>query len=559
MRLSSPKINRNRYTDRDSFQVPTSDSYTSRVAKVQGYETRMYYQTLDCFNHQGKAFNTTLTYNDSALTQYYGYNVPNHDDLRWLTHDSTFLDRLRSKYGVGEVKYFIGTELGEGKGSRGYHNNPHYHCIWFCYPKPGQEKLFSRLNGETFSRLIKLYWQGVEYKVNGSYYSKDELDKMNLPNYNKILSMPHLKQYKRCDYGIVSSGRYGYEITDRFGMNTYVCKYAAKDIVAIDRENSIFHAAYDYWFSYLTEQKKLLEYATIFSDGDTVEAITSKYGDGLNDIPGLADRMARKDREFYRVHYSTRVKCSEGLGITAMDAITDKMNPTIPYTTKDGFEARNVPQYIFRKVYRYQDKETRSYLKNDLGRDLEICQIKKNEVRLLNKVVEYYKFFKAADINKYLSRLNGHISVFDEEYTKFFVDELDAHINNVYDNNVEWYDNLFKKYAVFKTYYDGLCFNPDYGYTLCPMDDWMFNLSLQERPSIKETECISYSALPIFDKDIWLFNILDDIIEVRNKILDIQNKEKKAEQDRLRKSLLDQGEFANWDYMFEECAATFAA
>lgn len=107
-------------------------SYQSRSIKIEGYETRLYWQYRYCDEHSGQTFFYTLTYNDNAIPTYMGQNCFDYEDLRDLLTGG-FRKYLLRHYGT-TFKYFIGAELGDGKGERGMHNNPHYHVLFFLEP-----------------------------------------------------------------------------------------------------------------------------------------------------------------------------------------------------------------------------------------------------------------------------------------------------------------------------------------------------------------------------------------------------------------------------------------
>ena len=64
-------------------------------------------------------------------------------------------------------KYFIGAELGDGKGERGMHNNPHYHVLFFVEPDPKGQFPYVKITPDDFRHLIKMYWQGFDETRDG--------------------------------------------------------------------------------------------------------------------------------------------------------------------------------------------------------------------------------------------------------------------------------------------------------------------------------------------------------------------------------------------------------
>lgn len=390
MVVSNPKKNFNPFNDRRYIDVPESDSYTSRMAKIQGYETRLFFHFKYCKSEDGKVFNTTLTYNDKALHDFYGFKVPDAKDLRWLMHDSNFRKVLKKGYGIDHFDYFIGTELGEGKGVRGYHNNPHYHVIWFVFPsKDETEKIkFKNLTGDKFLRLVKRYWQGEYYFFKGNRYSYNEMmDKYEDSfEYQQSLSHPRLLLYQDCRYGMVSTGRYGCEVTSNSGMHTYCAKYACKNAAIVKRENDIRRVVY---------KISLEECENLYPSWD----MESKQSEAA-----FQSEMAVRS---FRTRYSTKVRCSQHLGEYGIKFIKNKMDPRVPYETSKGIQWRSLPQYLFRKVYRDRDKVTKTLVKNELGYKLQRYQLWHNVHRLQNKVVDAYKYCRALDPEYVLTFLPG--------------------------------------------------------------------------------------------------------------------------------------------------------
>ena len=104
--------------NRSNYFVPTKDkvkvtfsspyTYQSRQIKIEGYETRLYYQYLWCEDHSGQTFFYTLTYNDKALPRHYGIVCFDYEDLRDLLTGG-FRKQLLRKYGT-TFKYFISAD-----------------------------------------------------------------------------------------------------------------------------------------------------------------------------------------------------------------------------------------------------------------------------------------------------------------------------------------------------------------------------------------------------------------------------------------------------------------
>ena len=152
---------------RNSFS--SSESYLARKSKIEGYESRLYWQYRYCQDVGGQTFFYTLTYSDKNLPEMYGQPCFDYEDLRDL-FTGGFRKMLLRKYGT-TFKYFVGAELGDGKGSRGFGNNPHYHVLFFLEPAP-----------YSFTRRVKHIVQ------DGFYQRSSRLHRKGDPRYKTIYS-----------------------------------------------------------------------------------------------------------------------------------------------------------------------------------------------------------------------------------------------------------------------------------------------------------------------------------------------------------------------------------
>ena len=93
--------NRTKYFSPDisktHVQFSSANSYQSRQIKIEGYETRLYWQFKYCEDHDGQVFFYTLTYCDNAMPKHYGINCFDYEDLRFL-FTGGFNKQLLRKY-----------------------------------------------------------------------------------------------------------------------------------------------------------------------------------------------------------------------------------------------------------------------------------------------------------------------------------------------------------------------------------------------------------------------------------------------------------------------------
>ena len=229
---------------RGFVEFTSPDAYNSRKTKIEGYETRLYWQFRYCQDHSGQTFFYTLTYNDNAMPRYFigkkrivnvvssgkgcvykfktgaelvipdrlpvsmevevsdsSFPCFDYVDLRDLLTGG-FRKQLLRKYGT-TFKYFIGAELGDGKGSRGLANNPHYHALFFLEPANNPRYPYRKITPEEFRHLVRMYWQGF--------------DEEEEP-----------RDYRTAKYGIAREGDYCGLVKD-FRACMYCAKYVCKD------------------------------------------------------------------------------------------------------------------------------------------------------------------------------------------------------------------------------------------------------------------------------------------------------------------------------------------
>ena len=204
-------------------------TYQSRQCKIEGYETRLYWQFRYCDEHDGQTFFFTLTYNDAHMPKFYGENCFDYEDLRDLLTGG-FRKQLLRKYGTA-FKYFVGAELGDGKGERGLANNPHYHVLFFLEDAHNHRYPYKKISPKDFRHLVRLYWQGFDEDTDGYH------------------------DYRTARYGIAREGENEGLVTD-FRACMYCAKYVTKDVRLVKREPEVFHCLWeDLYAQYLDSEE----------------------------------------------------------------------------------------------------------------------------------------------------------------------------------------------------------------------------------------------------------------------------------------------------------------
>ena len=277
----SPEVSKSH----NSFSSP--NSYQSKSIKIEGYESRLYWEFRYCDEHSGQTFFYTFTYNDKSIPVFDGQNVFNYDDLRYLLNGGLKKILLR-KYGTN-FKYFVGAELGEGEGSRGYHNNPHYHILFFLRPADDSRYPYKPISAYEFRHLCRMYWQGF-----------DEAE-------GKV-------DYRTAKFGIAREGQNLGKVID-FRAISYVAKYVCKDAYLKSMEKGL-------------EGEDLKEFRNKYSNKCRVSQGVGDYAlqfikDELNPTIQVPSKKGWKNRPismyYYRKLYTKVVKDAKGQPIRILN------------------------------------------------------------------------------------------------------------------------------------------------------------------------------------------------------------------------------------------------
>lgn len=375
--------NRTNYFDpsstRTNIVVSSPFSYNSRQQKIEGYETRLYYQFLYCRDHGGQTFFYTLTYNDKSIPKVYGMNCFDYEDLRDLLTGG-FRKVLLRKYGT-RFKYFIGAELGDGKGSRGFHNNPHYHILLFLEDAQNPKYPYKKISPLELRHLIRLYWQGFDESIDG------------------------WRPYSQAKYGIAHEGDDLGLVSD-FRACMYVAKYVCKDTKFKQQESRIrsliwkhlddkFKSSNSFWQEFFDTQLRPIFGSTSdespqdfilkhFPQSSVLPEISyyKPYCEMFLNSYHLWEILLKFKVQYYepyitaqilefRNRYCNKARISQGTGLYALDFIKDSNDPRIPVPSKTGFKYRPLCLYYYRKLFCDVVKDPNTgnnmYLLNDSG------------------------------------------------------------------------------------------------------------------------------------------------------------------------------------------------
>ena len=533
--------------DKTHVTFSSPDSYQSRKIKIEGYESRLYWQYRYCEDNDGQTYFYTLTYNDKAMPHYYGEPCFDYEDLRDLLTGG-FRKQLLRKFGT-RFKYFIGAELGDGKGERGMHNNPHYHILFFLENAHDERFPYRKILPEQFRHLVRKYWQGFDEDTDGKH------------------------DYREAKYGIAREGE-DLGLVHDFRACMYCAKYVCKDVKLKRNERKIkakytfeyerdLTASDDFYHRFWNEVVNPM-YNTLnakntawqFTPEEVVYRIMPDY-DRTFGLPWLEDDEPliwqdvvekyleiypndwNKFAEFkksvidsglkaalneYRNRYCNKCRISQGVGDYALESM-DIENPCVQIPSKDGFKNRPICMYYYRKLFTnvvYDEKHTPLRILNALGIEYKMArieqqlekkeQIASNNLDIVMQSRELYNKMKESDVNTDVTL------TFDE-----FLDLMDYLLK---ENNKQ---EILRRYAEFKLIYEdrfyklvidkesgevshpAICPISDYRYYLTP-SIFMVSRSDLRLPSFVEyhsEDYLGYFEHPYFLRYQRVFRVLD--------------------------------------------------
>jgi len=556
----------------NTFASPTS--YQFYQSKIEGYENRLYWEFRYCNDHRGATYFYTLTYNDKHVPKYCGQNCFDYNDLRYMTI-GPFAKQLLRKYGT-VFKYFIGAELGDGKGERGMHNNPHYHVLFFLRSANNSRYPYREITPIEFRHLVREYWQGFDEDTDGP------------------------QDYREAKFGIAKEGENLGLVTD-FRACMYCAKYVTKDVnlkkyeekIKFQLENKYKEKAildlsikrdflYDIIYEkfniptnctcipeerkWMYNEREMFEilcpkrynmYKSTFEtlvDGFPIELVDEiidechLYADYNDYVNLVVQRRVDEALNEYRNRYCNKCRISHGVGDYALQFIEDKLDPKITVPGKNGWKQRPIGMYYYRKLF------------TDLVHDKN-----GNGLRVLNELGQKYKINKLdSQINNLKEIVRANAEILTEElYEEMWSSNVNTEVNFHYSRYKQLLDSLekdkinieevYEKYAEFKLVYE----NRFYKLTLdgdsvlhCPIDvhsDYARFIvpSYYESPyapgrvsDFLENDCEAYMAYwshPYFLRYVSIFAVYDLLADYLFVQTDDKNQEQASEIKRIKR------------------------
>ncbi|QCS36423.1 hypothetical protein [Capybara microvirus Cap3_SP_363] len=454
---------------------PSTERYKS--LRVQGYNQRLYYEYTYCKSKNYPVFSYTLTYNNKSLPMFYGNAVHDYNDIRYFFRESGFDKHLLRHYG-SVVKYFVASELGEGgishqdslshnnkRAQRGKDNNPHYHVIFFVYNANDTRYPYIRINGKQFKTIVQRYWQGDAWRT---------------------------KKPQEYKFGIAMNAKYNLgEITNGSAIR-YNSKYVVKDVLQSRKDDSCLRSCEEYWNSvdgeyFITHHKLFWDdyfdrYVNDFaSDVEYINGISDVFGGfhyEVADFSGMSenelydayvyiygdrvnfDNLLTEHRDYiidleinrYKNRHRTKVKISNGIGLSALDKMVDGKIPMPVDSKKIKMQYADI--YYYRKMYYDVEKDIN-------GNSRYVINYKGIEFRKKNLLNELDKL--QLKVRNCISLVSNSLELqdrFKEHYLKcsrdFYFENFDKNVvllnfsDYLYINNI---DNFIEKYAYYSKIY----------------------------------------------------------------------------------------------------------
>lgn len=392
---------------------PDPDSFEFESGKRMGFFQRLWFEYAFVRKVNGSCFYYTLTYNDNHIPKYLGKNCFSYKDIRYITNGS-LSKILKRKYGSC-LKYFCACETGEGKGTRGLGNNPHYHFIFFVEPflDPDGNPIiegYKKITPQHFKDLLYTLWQG---------YPSNVFIPWQLAKFGHVQEGKYNGEVLSCE-AFKYCGKYVVKDTEQRNYEDWLKDYWFKEIKSRDIDNEILLQYYK-WLRVtdlsMTDKYKFYKYMKL--DEFSRWRKTTGYVDRtletyLFDYCGAEGQyiifavtswfhdiycpqyVSEKVSE-YRNNYSGKCRMSKSLGIYGLNFVMmADGQPRVVLNTSKGYEVQYPCLYYIRKLF-YDVKicpvtGNPLYFLNQKGIDMKLHSLRSNINTLKNTVNECLSF-----------------------------------------------------------------------------------------------------------------------------------------------------------------------
>lgn len=516
------RSNRTSLYTRCANNVPSTFDFSYQKNRRLAYQQRLYFEYLYTQKVGGISFFYTLTYNNKSIPVYvYGNkSVPcfSYDDIRKVTVGS-LEKQLKRKYGA-KLRYFCSCERGEGKGTRGYGNNPHYHFIFFVQPFNDS---YCPPTPQEFRDMVKRLWLGTAAPIDYTEAKKGIAKEGD--NLGVVVNASALKYVSKYVTKDASDSRLEYDIFDywqKYALNRKITsdvietykKYCDDESVPVELDKDFGYDKYLKWRDMTTDkfEHTYMRWFNRYCDDLNVKINIANISPWFYDwyVPQFALYKLRE----YRNQYSGKVRCSKSLGEYGLNFVHEESTDpylNIPYP--DGYDVQPLCLFYYRKLYY----------------DTYKCDVTGNVLYRLNKkgvALHQYQFPKLID--KSIVRTTENIGIVMQNKTldlfqKLYKDSQNFVINSQVLHNY----SIYKKVYEFRTFniYDGLTGpNDTFDLDLASKDytrflendsylfDWQFSSIFWKRQHSPEYR--DYSTHPCVKPFLSVFKFLDELNDV---------------------------------------------
>lgn len=362
--------------DRTGFYVPCGRCGECIQQKINQYTVRTYYEYLDCKDHHGVSFFSTLTYDEKHVPTYMGLRTFSYDDRANFIRNlklylkragypifSIYVDYNGVKIKKSNFTYIWVCEYGET------YERPHYHIVFHCFfPIPA--KLFNSIVNRCWSK--------------GFTQTSNPYDPKWFENYENTI------------------------VKDSLGAIQYVSKYVSKACSIIDAINE------------QPESKFLLK----------LNEMRMKCGDEpldtVTDLSELRGYDYNLDRCLPKTFYSNGYGAYALVKCTPQQLLSGKI-PMDDKFVKSKVRFASIP-YLDRKLYYDISSDGKNVRLNDKGLEMKDFRRVHNIDYVANNIFEtfYYAAVDSSNKDNYLSVIN---KISDKYIHKTF-DSIESFMND---------------------------------------------------------------------------------------------------------------------------------
>ncbi|UPW41409.1 replication initiator protein [Dipodfec virus UA06Rod_12] len=438
------------------YNVPSPNLYSTQLTRQRSFATRAMYEYEYTKLRNGVSYFVTFTFNDNSVIKLRGSNYCNNSSFRSFLVNKLY-KTIERKYNC-KVKYFCCGELGEGKGKRGYANNPHFHVIFYLTPTSQDSILPSE---QTFFRLIRDYWESEDVTCNPRYYN----------------------------YGIVSGSKRGTSALTSSDACGYVAKYVTKDKFHYQKldelRNSVFRILFRFWqnmdkLDMYDFQQCDYDYLLIFHrfgkiQIDSTDSIYkyllslfllffnlnhSTFSHEINQLYELRDIATN----YLKKYLLPKPFLSNGLGLYAMSQVRDWSRPCLPYKTGHGIQYFPIPQYIYRKKFFDVERYQLYNAKYDVI-EYRTRYVPNEEHKKLFGNYEFFRTMFNRSFTKFVEnfRINQNLSldsIIEFLYSHKLIPKKPTYLPPQALTSISLSTLFF--YYIYKNYYEGTTFTPSF-------------------------------------------------------------------------------------------------